>query len=522
MKLTTFLSRRNLLLLIAVFLFFIVTIQASFEFGRLSSPPSYDDIWYLLDGAQRYEKLVNWGIIPFLKQLFVIPMHSPFCSLQALLGFLLFGLHDWAPYFLNFFILATFIFYCVRLIGKTDNLLLGSVLLFLFSLPITSWSVHEFRPDFPCALLLSIAASEILIPLSRNILRKTNIVIGILLFMCCLWIKPSFFPHTYILCIATLFIALVQISLSGLNFSDKKNRLLEALGYAIPIILMGTILFSISAGKEAIPYFFHNTNTDFAQQTWIQFSFTESLIRNSIGTSSYLIMSVGNILILSICLIAVIVKFIKKEFFSYPTTAFALALLSLLIVSKSGHDSHYFLMTFWTISIFIFSHLIGNIKIRNLGNKLLPTLLLLSSLFIFSFRSFYCNHNPKQYDWSSLIVEKAYQYGLKSGNKVELFIPLIGTYNDYLLNWRSLLMRKPIICYSNIGISNLEEFKQEIKKYNAILIPGPDNDSIVDYHIISKLRREVETEINNNPEWKYLFSTGTNRQDEWIFYTRNK
>ena len=73
-------------------------IAQSMAQGKLSLPPVYDDVSYLLQGAIWVNAFKEGG----LGGLLTAPIaNSPIMVLTAFLGFITFGFHTWAPYAIN-------------------------------------------------------------------------------------------------------------------------------------------------------------------------------------------------------------------------------------------------------------------------------------------------------------------------------------------------------------------------------------------------------------------------------------
>ncbi len=89
--------------------FALILIGASAVGGRLSLPPTFDDIAYFKDALERLDILRREGLAGLLRHYCASPPHSPFSTRTAMLGFAVFGLHLWAPYVANGLVLAVFL-----------------------------------------------------------------------------------------------------------------------------------------------------------------------------------------------------------------------------------------------------------------------------------------------------------------------------------------------------------------------------------------------------------------------------
>lgn len=192
-------------------LFTYFNITQSIHQGKLSLPPVYDDVTYLLQGATWVNRLRDYG----LGGLVSAPIaQSPVMVVIAFLGFLLFGFQIWAPYAIN----ALLVF---GLLMGLDLLseelpLYQRLLLPLTALtyPLTANLVMEFRPDVVCSLTLAFYVAVALrlewrsVPqLSLDSCRYYLGLSSILAFA--LLAKPSIFPITLVLATITLFCTIV-------------------------------------------------------------------------------------------------------------------------------------------------------------------------------------------------------------------------------------------------------------------------------------------------------------------------
>ena len=137
-----------------VVLFTAIVINHSFARGRLQYEIDYEDVITFLDGLKRYRLLVDEGQerLQFLYQYAIDPPHAPLHSLQAMLSFAIFGIHDWAPYVSNavlLFALLAGIFYVLRDFGVLS---FAAGALFFLCTPLAYHTIEEFRPDYPSAI----------------------------------------------------------------------------------------------------------------------------------------------------------------------------------------------------------------------------------------------------------------------------------------------------------------------------------------------------------------------------------
>jgi hypothetical protein len=134
----------------AAFTYF--NISQSIVRGKLSLPPVYDDVSYLLQGAIWVNAFREGG----LGELISAPIaHSPVMVLIAFIGFLLFGFKVWAPYAVNGILVFGILLgldLLARKLPLYQRLLLPITVL---TYPLIANVVMEFRPDILCSIVMS-------------------------------------------------------------------------------------------------------------------------------------------------------------------------------------------------------------------------------------------------------------------------------------------------------------------------------------------------------------------------------
>jgi hypothetical protein len=166
----------------------------SFEHGRLQYQMDYEDIITHIDGLKRWRDLSEGGVGVYLASYLKLPPHAPLHSLMASLGFMLFGVKDWAPYAVNAVVLFAFLALVrheTRPFGSWSSWLAVCGALFV---PVAFESIHEFRPDFPCAL--ATLWGMFLYPRLGDQKFGKKAALSGLAFGLALLAKPPFFPYT--------------------------------------------------------------------------------------------------------------------------------------------------------------------------------------------------------------------------------------------------------------------------------------------------------------------------------------
>jgi hypothetical protein len=256
-------------------LFTVFVIQWSFRQGRLCMDPVYDDVEYLLDGRHRLDAFDRKGIMGLTWSIWHDPPHSPWSTLAALSGFLVFGVHAWAPYAINAVLVAAFIFAADHFFGVKSLWLRVALSLVMLALPMTVRAVHDFRPDFAVALATAFACLNTIRlglpePPCRGV-RKRYFLAG-LLFGWAYLIKPSFVYHTTAMLVVSLLLSEVVRLLFASHHGGALSRFYAGLPGRAGSFLAGCFvipgMYYLRAWKEVMTYLATNTGSGSEANLW--------------------------------------------------------------------------------------------------------------------------------------------------------------------------------------------------------------------------------------------------------------
>ena len=173
-------------------------IIASLRQGTLSVPPTYDDIVYFVDAAQRLQTLYDHGTLALAQTFANAPPHAPLATLVGMLGFGLFGMHAWAVPIVNgIWVFLVLLGLRLYLIEQPLAVYVAAAVMVL-AWPLTAFLVIEGRPDIVWGLLTVVGCFYILsstwLSASRGRVLMAALFAGVDLL-----IKPSASPLTIIL-----------------------------------------------------------------------------------------------------------------------------------------------------------------------------------------------------------------------------------------------------------------------------------------------------------------------------------
>jgi hypothetical protein len=189
-------------------IFVALTIARSLRQGRLSLPPTYDDVVYFNDALGRLQILYDSGILPCFKSLFLHPPHAPLATLVPFVGFAIFGIQDWAPAAVNVVWVALILFFARFLLRDAPTWAYVAVALTALAWPLSGYLVIECRPDIYAALLTVIGSTLMLEERFSQASMRQIIIVGAI-FGAALVAKPSISPVTLFIYGASLATSLV-------------------------------------------------------------------------------------------------------------------------------------------------------------------------------------------------------------------------------------------------------------------------------------------------------------------------
>jgi hypothetical protein len=205
-------------------------------------------------------------------------------------AFDLFGVHDWAPYILNGFILFVLLVVAARAIGLPDSPAKLVIVLSLLMLQIPFQGILQFTPDF--ALAVFTAGCVVLIlkegcwPSRRFSLRR-QFGIG-LLGSCALITKPPFSPLTIVLLVSAF--GMAELFRFALNRDERALApiLWRTLAFWAGVIILAGPFFFL-AWRAVAEYIAMNTGSgQYASQWKVNGGFLGSLAFRIRGWAAYL------------------------------------------------------------------------------------------------------------------------------------------------------------------------------------------------------------------------------------------
>lgn len=218
-------------------LFGLASLMASLRQGQLSVPITPDDITYFADAAGRLQVLYDHGVWSLVGDLVAQPPHSPLAFVTVFVGFLLFGLRDWAPAAVN-------VLWPVLLLSGVrwhlrDRPLIAflAVAFCVLAWPLSGFLVIESRPDAVYGLLLALATVYTLGP-EDSLSSSRGRSIASIAFAFAFLAKPSAIPLTVSLLAVSLVFSVLRDRSSDRSLTRERaiGRALAILGWCVLII----------------------------------------------------------------------------------------------------------------------------------------------------------------------------------------------------------------------------------------------------------------------------------------------
>lgn len=333
-------------------------ISQSIVQGKLSLPPVYDDVSYLLQGAIWVNAFREGG----LGELMAAPIaNSPVMVFIAFLGFMLFGFYTWAPYAINSLVIFGLLIGLDLLSSKLPQYQRRILPLITLTYPIVANLVMEFRPDAICAITMAFYISACLRTNWRSSSWQKQVGLSSLLAFALLC-KPSIFPITLFVAITALFSSILA-HLSWKNLRGIQLRLLiEKLAKPIAIsigisLLLVSPYYLLGGLKQTLDYIqvvVFGTNRDM----WTpSFPLSYSLVYYLTGRGGWMMGSWFwlNIALLNITLAAVLYQ--RQLDLSKRAIAATVILVTAYITVTIPSTKSPFLGLIVTAIILIFSYL---------------------------------------------------------------------------------------------------------------------------------------------------------------------
>lgn len=234
----------RIIALVMGFILISSTLHLSQQVGRLSRPPGYDDVVYMVEGSRLFETFLQRGPIGEFVALF--GQHAPLQSFLAMIGYWIFGVSAWSVYAINGALVAGLVLLISWMGRQLWPLLRLSLVVAALCTPIAMNLVAEFRPDLYWGLLCGVAVYLLLDPSFLTAGFRYHLVAAMVSALALL-AKPSAVPATgSLLGVAALAAVLLRRLEVGRVFTSQWERRALLLFVSAIVVVAGPF-FAINA-----------------------------------------------------------------------------------------------------------------------------------------------------------------------------------------------------------------------------------------------------------------------------------
>jgi hypothetical protein len=166
-------------------------LQASSRVGRLSVPPTYDDVVYFAAAAKWLSEAHRQPVLSSVVSL--LSQHAPYATLSAIAGLLMTRHSYIGAYAVNGVVIAAFLLGIALLVRRSRLFQIAAALLLAGCVPVVGQAVNEARPDLPWGLAFGLLSAVLVnTPLTLRS-RRMAIILGALSGVVVL-LKPAALP----------------------------------------------------------------------------------------------------------------------------------------------------------------------------------------------------------------------------------------------------------------------------------------------------------------------------------------
>jgi hypothetical protein len=232
-------------------------IHYSRSYGRAIVGPLYDDVAYLVEGLEYAQLWQTQGWMECLERMHADPPHSPFGTLVAAVGFVIFGPVEWAAYaIMGLVVLLVMLAVDMLMRGLPFHARVAGTL-FALSFPITGTLVSDFRPDATAGLATGLGGVLMLIWSPFLASRRRQLITG-LCFAVALLVKTPTFVFTLYMFIGSWIVAALCSSETCHGPTVARRGWWSALWpYCLPVLLLAGPYY-IAVGARMVRYVYEN------------------------------------------------------------------------------------------------------------------------------------------------------------------------------------------------------------------------------------------------------------------------
>jgi hypothetical protein len=216
-------------------------IRHSYQYGRLSGPPVYDDVTYFHDAMSRLQFAYRDGLGRLIHDMVVTPPHAPWSTTAAMLGFSLSGGELYAPYVVNAVAVWILLASVVTILPLPAT---AAICIFVVAslTPLVDWTITTFHPDMVMGLAVATTCTHLIFNTRVTTSLWRTILLGVLGAGCMLS-KPTAFPAIVALLGFAGALSLVHELLVPSSDQPVRRRVVARLRFVSLVLVIAAIGF---------------------------------------------------------------------------------------------------------------------------------------------------------------------------------------------------------------------------------------------------------------------------------------
>ena len=512
--------------LIAGVLFTAFALQWSFQNGRLTKDPSFDDVVYFVDGLERVRVLYDHGFEGLFRDLWKNPPHSPWSTGLASLSFLLLGAHDWVPYLANGIVVILFLTLSLLVAEARDPVLKVLIICFACSFPWALRAVQDFRPDFAVALF---TAGGVLLAIPRQRLasmqtRETKrwLIISGLCFAMAFVTKPSFVLHTLLLYAYSLTIV-VACNFRWRDRSPPGRKLGQSLKplamLLVPVACMALPYYALN-WQDVAEYIWRHSRGDSAHLWRLPTGYLGSMFYYFTGPPAQEMMKTHLIIVACLVLLGFATAVAREEYYQclYGLLVLGASALSLLTFGISRIGNPYFGLTSQVIESLLAIHFVGGIwnvpeKWLRLPLRMLVVIAILAG--VVGILPNPAADRPQQTPVNAVersinrdIVETVHAYAqrneLRGTDGLRVLVTFAGDINDVAMKWIALKMGLRYQFSGNFFSESIDPYINASESAAFLVAADRDATGVAPWIPSNKIADQILKWIRAQSDWSLL------------------
>lgn len=518
-------------------------IQHSLTQGQLSFPIAYDDIVYFVDALRRLHAFYDDGFSRLFTDYIQKPVHSPLATLTCFLGFLTFGVRDWAPAAVNIVYLIVFLYFVMDLAKGINWVSRILLLVIVLSCPLPGHLIVESRPDILCGMATACAAFTLMKVRTLNVNReqpKLYVQAGIATSIAFL-AKPSISPVTCVILISAFTIPLFTDNLyqgrlrKPLFRPASKSKILSKGVWVFALIVLVSVTpHYLLHGQHIFGYIYRTIFGENRELWHFNSSLAQQLLFYITGSGGGMMFGQWYLLLTLVLVISLALTLFDKDWrsFSAAVPYGIITIIIYVLVTIPKTKSVFLGMAFGAQVLLCVIHMAIYIfeKLERKSWKWISSWLVLPVIWLpvlitsaISFEWQWHNRTGREYTISATqqaIYDRELLLSIAQVIQDDYFMPTLDSRDSLavILTLESSYLTTPGIEYAFLKngvreakvvrnrafLSNTSEYLDFLASMNYIVVPSLDNPTRLTWLPANKVQSEVLEELRGNSNFILL------------------